>query len=167
MSKRPTHALVIALSLLICCGQNGSSAGCTPPQPVHVGPSGGEIAAVAIGVGAAATAVILVSVNHAHHNLKGCLFNTPDGVHLRTDELKDYSLAGSTNNLAVGNKVHLKGDREKRQKGASEQVFLVKELKKNYGPCSVLAASVPSPGVPASSPKPSSMQSRNVSQPQP
>ena len=165
MSKRPVLSVVTALSLLICCGQNGSTAGCNPPPP----PPTPNVAAIAGGVvgAAAVTAVILVSVNHAHHNLKGCLFNTPDGVHLRTDELKDYSLAGSTNNLAVGNKVHLKGDREKRQKGASEQVFLVKELKKNYGPCSVLAASVPSPGVPASSPKPSSMQSRNVSQPQP
>jgi hypothetical protein len=146
MSKRPTHALVIALSFLVCCGQNGSSAGCNPPPAPPPGPN---VAAIAGGIaaGAAATAVILISVDHAHHNLKGCVFESPGGLQLRTEDKKDYELTGSTKNLAVGNRVHLKGDRQKHDKG-TEQIFLVKELKKSYGPCSVLNASAPSTGAP-------------------
>jgi hypothetical protein len=154
MSKRPTLSLTIALALLFCCGANTTT--CNPPPPTNTGPN---VAAIAVGVvaGAAATAVILVSVNHAHHNLKGCVFSTPNGLQLRTEDLKDYTLTGSTTNLAVGNSVRLHGDRQKHDKTApGEQIFLVKELKKNYGPCTVLAASIPSPGVPVTSPPSSS-----------
>ena len=162
MSKRPVLSLtIIVLSLFICCGATSGSCNNSNQSFNLPGPSAGEIAGVAVGVGAAVTAVVLIEVNHSHHTLKGCLFDSPGGgLQLRTEALKDYTLAGSTANLAVGNSVRLHGDREKRDKNASVgQVFRVKELKKNYGPCSVLAASVPSPGVPPSSPK-SSMQSQ-------
>ena len=144
MSKRPTLSLVISLSLLFCIGADTTT--CNPP-PQNNG--NGAVIAAGVIVGVGATAVILVSVNHAHHTLKGCVFSSPEGLKLRTDDLRNYTLAGSTTNLAVGNKVRLHGDRQKKEKDAAEQVFLVKELKKSYGPCDVLAASVSSPGVPA------------------
>ena len=145
MSKRPIFSLTIVLSVLFCCGQSATSCNNTS-QPTHIGPSGAEVAGAVVGVAAVATtAVVLVSVNHSHHNLKGCVFSGPNGLQLRTQDMKDYALTGSTTNLAVGNSVHLHGDRQKHEKG-TEQIFLVKELKKSYGPCSVLLASTPSAG---------------------
>jgi hypothetical protein len=173
MSKRPlslTGFILIALSLFVCgAATSGSCNNSSSNQSLNLpGPTSGEIAGVAVGVGAAATAVVLVSVNHAHHTLKGCVFNGPSGLQLRTEELRDYVLTGSTTNLEVGSTVRLHGDRQKHDKAASAtQVFLVKELKKSYGPCSVLAASIPSPGVPARSPKTPSMQSQSTNQTHP
>ena len=133
MSRRPALSLTIALSILFCCGANTTSCNTTPPPANH----DPNVAAIAAGVvaGAAATAVILVSVNHAHHNLKGCVFSTPGGLELRTEDLKDYTLTGSTTNLAVGNSIRLHGDRQKHDKTApGEEVFLVKELKRTTAP---------------------------------
>lgn len=140
MSKRPALSLSISLALLVCCGATGGSCNTNTNQD-HIGPSGGEIAAVAVGVGAAVTAVVLIEVNHSHHTLKGCVFSNPSGLELRTADQKVYSLAGTTTDLTPGRSVSLHGDRQKHDKSAvGDQVFLVKEVKKNYGPCQVLAS---------------------------
>jgi hypothetical protein len=86
-------------------------------------------------------AVVLVEVNHSHHNLKGCVFNGSNGLELRTDDNKTYALSGTTNDIAPGNTLRLHGDHKKLPKGASaDPEFIVQKMQKNYGPCQALAA---------------------------
>lgn len=153
MPSRSAIILTLTLSPLILCG--ATSGGCNAPSG-SIGPSGTEVAFVAVGVGAVVAIAIIVPIeaNKAHHTLNGCVYSTPTGLELRTSDQKVYALSGATAKVAPGTIVRLHGDRQKHDKNApGDQVFLVKEIKKTSGPCTVLNASTPTPpSTPTASP---------------
>ncbi len=140
-APRPGKKLVaVTLASLVCCASVGPTA-CTSglqPSKLNIGPSGGQIAAVAVGVGAVVVGtVVLIEVNHSHHTLKGCVFSGPNGLEVQTqDDAKTYALAGETANLKVGDLVKFHGTKLKKVKGsAGDRTFTVEKISKDYGPC--------------------------------
>jgi hypothetical protein len=102
---------------------------------------GGSIAIT----GAVAAVAIVFAVNHDHHTLKGCVSSGPNGPELQTSDSKTYSLEGDSSAIKVGDMVKFHGSKVKKVKDSSaNQVFIVEEMKKNYGPCHVTA--VPAAG---------------------
>jgi hypothetical protein len=149
MRAHPATAVTLALSTLLCCGATSGSCNTSNDQ---IGPSKGEVVGVAVAAVAvvAVAAVVLVEVSHSHHTLKGCVFNGANGLELRTDDNKTYTLSGTTGNIAPGNTVRLHGDRKKAPKGTiSDPEFFIQKMEKNYGPCQALALP-PSPAAPRS-----------------
>lgn len=149
MSKRPTVALILGLSLLVCCGATSGSCNTSDEQ---IGPSKGEVVGVAVAAVAvvAAAIIIPVEISKSHHTLKGCILSTPAGLELRTDDNKTYALSGTTAGLAPGSTIRLHGDKQKHDKNATgDQVFVVQKMQKNYGPCQTLASA---PSTPATHP---------------
>jgi len=121
-----------ALLLTGCCGTNSNC---------RIGPSTGEVVAATVGVLAAAavTTTVIVKVERSHHNIKGCLLNTPDGLSIQdAGNHKTYTLSGATTNLTEGTLVRVHGSRAKQKKGSqTSPAFVVQSLKKSYGPCAV------------------------------
>jgi hypothetical protein len=145
MSSRLGTSLVLALSLVVCCG--ATNGGCNPSNE-QIGPSKGEVVGVAVAAVAvvAVTAVVLVEVSHSHHTLKGCVFSGANGLELRTDDNKIFTLSGTTNDIAPGNTVRLHGNRSKPPKGTvADPEFIIQKMQKNYGPCQALASPQPPP----------------------
>ncbi|WP_419805037.1 hypothetical protein [Terriglobus sp.] len=129
----------IALSVSLLCGV---AVGCCGPNDPNcrntsIGPSGGEVAGVAIGVGAVVGAVIVVGVHHAHHTLSGCTSDGPGGMQIQAKgDAKGYLLSGNTANIPAGERVRLHGKWVKAQKnGTAGQTFVVEGESKDYGPC--------------------------------
>ena len=136
-----------ALMFSGCCGPNDPNC-----RNVSIGPSTGEIVAATIGVIAVigvGTAVI-IEVEHSHHNIKGCIFNSSDGLEIEdAGTHKRFMLAGTTSDLKEGTLVRIHGSRAKKQKDSTTvQAFVVQNLKKTYGPCTV----TPSPANAVSKP---------------
>jgi hypothetical protein len=101
------------------------------------GPSGAQAAGAGIGVGAAVVIVAVVAVSHSHHTLKGCAFNGPNGLKLKTSD-STYSIEGDASNIKAGDKVKVHGSKVKKAKGADgDQVFKVEKVSKDYGACHV------------------------------
>jgi hypothetical protein len=126
----------IALMFTGCCGPNDPNC-----RNVSIGPSTGEIVAVAVGIVAAVgvTTAVVIEVEHSHHNIKGCIFNSPDGLEIQdAGTHKKFMLTGATLGLKEGNLVRIHGSRAKKQKESkTDQVFVVQSLKKTYGACTV------------------------------
>jgi hypothetical protein len=125
-----------------CCG----NAPCS--NTGSIGPSSGEIIAATIGVVAViggGTAVI-IEVEHTHHNIKGCILNSPDGLEIEdAGTHKRWALTGTTSGLKEGTLVRIHGSRAKKQKGSTTvPAFVVQNLKKTYGACPVTSPSVKS-----------------------
>lgn len=132
----------LCAALTGCCQPNDPSC-----RNVSFGPSGAEVAGVAIGAGAVVATVIAVEVHHAHHTLNGCVSNGPEGMQLHDGSgTKTYVLSGNTANITAGNKVRLHGTKSK-QAGHStgNPTFLVERESKDYGPCKLTAYSAPAP----------------------
>jgi hypothetical protein len=135
----------VALASLVCCATIGNT-GCTnnlKNDDFKFGPSGAQVTAAAIGVGAVVVGtVVLIHVHHSHHTLKGCVSNGTNGLEAQTqDNMKTYSLTGETANIKVGDLVRFHGSRGKKVKGsAGNQTFAVEKISKDYGPCSVNSA---------------------------
>jgi hypothetical protein len=148
MTARLPRLVPILLIPLICCAADG---GCNTSNE-RIGPSGGEVAGVAIAAVAVVAAVIIipVEINKSHHTLKGCVLSTPSGLELRTADNQTYALSGTTADLTPGNTIRVHGDRQKHDKSAAgDQVFLVQKMQKNYGPCQALASTqTPRPAQP-------------------
>ena len=145
MSKRPTAALILGLSLLVCCGATSGSCNSSNDN-FQIGPSTGEVVGVSIAAVAvvAAAIIIPVEISKSHHTLKGCILSTPAGLELRTTDNKTYALSGSTADLAPGNTVRIHGDRQKHDKNTpGDQVFVIQKMQKNHGPCQALTAPAP------------------------
>lgn len=126
-----------ALMFSGCCGPNDPNC----RNVGSIGPSTGEIVAAAVGVVAVigfGTAAI-IEVEHSHHNIKGCIFNSSDGLEIEdAGTHKRFMLAGTTTDLKEGTLVRIHGSRAKKQKGSTTiQAFVVQDLKKTYGPCTV------------------------------
>jgi hypothetical protein len=142
---RPATPIALALTLLVCCG---ATSGSCNNSNFNLGPSKGEVAALTVGAAAVVAAVIIVPVeiNKSHHTLKGCVYNTPAGLELRTTENKTYALSGTTADIAAGNTVRLHGNRKKLPKDTpAGSEFVVAKMQKNYGPCQALASTQPAP----------------------
>jgi hypothetical protein len=142
----PTTAVLLAISLLVCCGATSGSCNNSNNSNFSIGPSKGEVIGVAVGAVAIVAAVIIipVEINKSHHTLKGCVLSTPAGLELRTDDNKTYTLSGTTADISPGNTVRLHGDRRKTPKGAAaDPEFVIQKMQKNYGPCQALASPQP------------------------
>lgn len=147
MRLRPTTALTLSLSVIICCGATGGSCNSSNDN-FSFGPSKGEVVGAAVGAGAliAAAIIIPVEISKSHHTLKGCIFSTPAGLELRTTDNKTYALSGTTADIAPGSTLRLHGNRQKHDKNSpGDQVFIVQKMQKNYGPCQALAPATPAP----------------------
>ena len=110
---------------------------CQPqPQPSH---TGAIVAASAILAGVVIGTVILVDKKHAHHNIKGCVTMSQNGLALVDDsDKKTYILAGVTSQTKAGDTVRLHGAKEKRPKGSTgDLTFTVEKVSKDFGPCKV------------------------------
>jgi hypothetical protein len=127
---------MIGLSVYLLCGAQSSPQAC---QQQRIGPSGGQVAAgVAIVAAVVVGTVVLVEVHKNHHRVKGCVFDGPSGIELRTggDTPKVYSLAGDASKITVGDMVRLHGNKVKKTKdSAGDQTFTVEKITKDYGPC--------------------------------
>ena len=127
-----------ALAVIFCSGATSPS-GCNSSSS-SIGPSGGQVAGAAIGIGAVVAVAIIVPVeiNHRHHTLKGCVFSTSGGFELRTSDGKTYALEGDSSSIKAGDMVQLHGSKVKKTKDSNgNDVFRVEKLKKEYGPCKV------------------------------
>ena len=140
--RRLTEKMVaIALASLVCCVAVGPTActnGLGQLSNQRIGPSGGQITAAAIGVGAVVVGtVVLIEVHHSHHTVKGCVFSDQNGLQVQTQgDVKTYTLAGETANIKVGDLVRFHGTRLKKVKGsAGNQTFTVEKISRDYGPC--------------------------------
>lgn len=132
----------LACALVVgCCGPNDPNC-----RNVSIGPSGAEVAGVAIGVGAAVTAVVAVEVHHAHHTLKGCVADGPAGMQLQTQGgARSYLLSGNTADIKAGERVRLHGTRVKQKGSTTGPTFFVERENKDFGPCKQTASSTPLP----------------------
>jgi hypothetical protein len=132
-----TIAIVLVTSLLCSgfrsCGDiSKTSLGGSP------GPTSGQVAGVVVGVGAVVAVVTLVSVQQSDHTLKGCVYADASGLRLLTSDSKLYAIDGDVAAVKAGDKVTLHGSRVKRAKNSTDpQTFVVKKLRKDYGPCRV------------------------------
>jgi hypothetical protein len=115
--------------------------GCTnglQNEKIGFGPSGGQVAAVAVGVGAVVVGtIVLIEVHHSHHTVKGCVFSGQNGIEVQTQgDMKSYALSGDTANIKVGDRFRFHGTKLKKVKGsAGDQTFKVETISKDYGPC--------------------------------
>jgi hypothetical protein len=132
--------VAIVLASLVCCMAIGPT-GCTDGlqnKDVSFGPSGGQITAAAIGVGAVVVGtVVLIDVHHSHHTVKGCVFSGQNGIEVQTQGgMKTYTLAGETTNIKVGDLVQFHGSKGKKVKDSTgDQTFTVEKISRDYGPC--------------------------------
>lgn len=142
--RRAGTVVAMAVVSLICCGAAAPTT-CNTSND-HFGPSGAEVAGVAVGVGGGiVAAVVLVEVHHSHHTLKGCVFSSPNGLELQTqNDKKTYTLAGETASIKAGDMVRFHGSRVKKIKDSSgDQTFTVEKISKDYGPCKVTVPPAP------------------------
>jgi hypothetical protein len=103
----------------------------------RIAPSGPEVTAAAVGIGAVVATVVLIEVHHSHHTMKGCVFSDQNGLQIHTEgDTKTYALGGETANIKVGDLVRFHGTRVKKVKGsAGYQTFTVEKISRDYGPC--------------------------------
>jgi hypothetical protein len=123
---------LIVLASVACSGTNS----CTTQQVVL---SSAGIAAAFVGT----TVGITLTVENQHHTITGCVFSDDGGLKLRTSDSKIHTLEGNTA-LKTGDRVKFHGSKVKKAKGndTGSDVFVVQELRKDYGPCpTALAAS--------------------------
>jgi hypothetical protein len=101
-----------------------------------IGPSKGEVVAIIVGM-----VVVLVGVGflvyhetHKHPSITGCVLSGADGLILQNDkDKKIYALSGDSATLKAGERVTVKG---KKQKDSSGKVsFQVEKLTKDFGTC--------------------------------
>lgn len=134
--KREIARLVLVsclpLEVIGCCQPNDPKC-----RNVSFGPSGAEIAGVAIGVGVVVATAVAVGVHHANQTVDGCVSNGSSGMQLRTHSgAKTYLLAGDMTKISAGERVRLHGSKIKQPKHSeTDQTFSVESEKKDYGPC--------------------------------
>jgi hypothetical protein len=135
-NRRLGIAAFAGLAVLLCSGST-APAGCGGFSG-GIGPSSGEVAGVAVGIGAviAVAIIVPVEISHSHHTLTGCVFTAPNGLELRTSDAKTYALEGDAASIKVGDRVKLHGSKAKKTKDTTgDQVFRVEKLNRDYGSC--------------------------------
>jgi len=148
LGGRSGIAVFVALTGLLCTGSTAPT-GCQPSSnPGTIGPSAGEVIGAAVGVGAAIAVVTVVAIEHGRHTLTGCVSTGPNGLLLRTSDAKIYAIQGLAEGIKPGDKIKFHGSRVKKTKDAGgNRVFVVEQVRKDYGPCptEVAQASTPAP----------------------
>ena len=131
VTAKTTMSSLVCVAIIGCCQPNDPNC-----RNTSIGPSGAEIAGVAIGVGAGIGAIIAVEVHHAHHTLNGVVVDSPSGKQLRTHSGNTlYLLSGSTASIPAGHRVSLHGTAVKQPKdGTGDRTFVVERMTKDYGP---------------------------------
>jgi hypothetical protein len=145
-TTRTVIVCAVAITSLLCCG----AAGPVQCQEQQIGPSGAEVAGIAVAAGAVIVGtVVLIEVNHSHHTVKGCVFIGPQGPEVRTqNDQKTYVLDGVIANVKVGDLVQFHGTRVKKVKNSTgDQTFTVEKISRDFGPCKASLAP-PAPAVP-------------------
>ena len=142
MHSRVGLTAAICLSLFLLCGASSPEV-CTPPP--RRGPSAADIVAtgVAVTAGVVIGAVVLVEVRNSHHAIKGCVTKGPEGLQVRNDhDGKLYTLVGVTAKTRIGDRVKLHGSKsEQGEPAEGDSTFVVEKVTRDYGPCSLDAAS--------------------------
>jgi hypothetical protein len=130
---------MVALTSFLFCGATAPT-GCvttTTPAPAPASSKAPVIGAVVAVVGIGFGTAVLIEA-HRSHNIKGCVLAGPGGLQLQDDgDMKIYDLAGTTADVKVGDQVRVHGDKKKKEKGATDQIFAVQKLNRDYGPCKV------------------------------
>ena len=123
-----------ALTVFLCSGAT-SPTNCSGP---NVGPSNGELVGAAVGIGAGIAVIVVVVVHEStHHSVTGCVVAGPNGPELQTSDRR-YALDGDAASIKVGDRVKIQGSRVKKTKDQTgDQVYRVKKINKDYGPCPV------------------------------
>jgi len=136
-------SLVAATTLLLSAVSVPANADELPvstpaPAPSH---KTAEIVGIAILAGVVLGTVVLIEM-HSHHSLKGCVSSGPSGLQLQNvKDGKTYTLVGSIAQAQPGEILQLHGSKEKVRKRKHHQdsgddlTFVVKSVKKDYGPC--------------------------------
>jgi hypothetical protein len=124
---RRKRKLVAAATLALVCS------GVTSCTKTQVGLSVTAIAAVLVGT----TVGVTLAVEHNHYTLLGCIVTNANGMQLRTNKGRLYTLKGDLADVKVGDRVKIHGSRVKKVKGNSpgDQVFVMEKINKNYGSC--------------------------------
>jgi len=132
--------VAIALASLIGCVAV-SPTGCAngvQNTKISLGPSGADLAAAVVGVGAVVVGtVVIIKVHNSHHTVKGCVFSDPNGLQVQSEgDLKTYALTGETSNIRVGDLVRFHGTKLKKVKSSpGNRIFVVEKVTRDYGPC--------------------------------
>ncbi len=103
-------------------------------QGDRIGPSGGEVAAAAVGVGAVVAVVVVLAVSHGHHTISGCVISGPHGLELQTRDSRTWTLEGDSADLKAGHRVKIHGSRIKKPEG-NPAAFRMQRLDKDNGLC--------------------------------
>ena len=99
----------------------------------HIGPSNGEIAAIAVGV-AAGVALVVYLVIPKQKTIEGCVESADGGMRLVNEKDKrTYFLETDKVNLQPGHRVTLKGRKGKDKSGT--RLFRVRKMLKDQGTC--------------------------------
>jgi hypothetical protein len=111
--------------------------------PTQIGPIshsdavwiGVAVAAIGAGIG-----IGVYYAFHHGHSLNGCAVTGSDGLQLQNrGDGQTYSLSGEIAAIKPGERVRVKGKKVKNSSGATQH-FVVENLSKDYGACSVQAA---------------------------
>jgi hypothetical protein len=146
-SGRSQRLVAIALvSLVGCVAVGGTGCANMPIQSSGgFGPSGAQVTAAAIGVGAAVVGVAVL-VHHSNHTRKGCILSGPSGLEVQLGgESTVLELTGVTANARAGDVYRLHGSMGKKAKSVSgNRTFVVEKVGRDFGPCPVKAPVVAS-----------------------
>lgn len=138
MNRRLTAFSLAVLSTALLCGASSPS-GCTSAPQGQIGPSNGEVYGIAAAVvgGVVVGTVVLVEVHKSHHTLRGCVAAGPSGLTvIDPKDNRTWAVTGTTAGVKVGDKVQLRGTKEKHQKdSAGDEEFVVQKMSRDLGPC--------------------------------
>ena len=145
-TKAGSALALLSLFVSGCC-QAGSDC-----KSFQIGPTTGEIVGISVGAVAGTALVVgtVVAVNHDRHILKGCVSPGPDGLQLTRDsDKKVFSLVSAPADIQPGEKVKLRGTKQKKQKGSpGNQQFVVQRVTKDFGRCEASpSAAIPSSAI--------------------
>lgn len=135
LRRRSRIAVFGVLTVFLCCSSTAPS-GCNTSNEGSIGPSAGEVIGAAVGIGAAIAIVTVVAVEHSRHTITGCAFSGPNGLLFKTSDSKVYAIEGDANGIKSGEKVKVRGSRANRKRDSNgNQVLVVEQVRKDYGPC--------------------------------
>jgi hypothetical protein len=108
----------------------------------QIGPSKGEIVGIIVGVVAGAAVIGIVAYKvHKGPSITGCAVSNQSDLKLENEaDHQTFVLAGDTANIKTGNRVRISGKKQKKD-DSGNQVFVVKNLSKDYGSCKGLSVS--------------------------
>lgn len=113
----------------------------TKPAQAQYGPSEGQaigilVTIVAIGAG---IGIGIYALAHRSPSITGCAASGPGGLVLEDEnDHHTFTLAGDTSDLKSGNRQRIIAKKTKKD-AAGNRSFVVRKLKRDFGPCNVHA----------------------------